>query len=512
MENDIFKYKYEKYKKKYLDLKCIIGGVPPDLPPDLPSGRYNRVYIMAKIDSLNQQIKDIWDDILGYGIKPHNPNIHITLMDFFIKIDNRVIIDGSSLNKQLEDEIISAYNNFMRKSQLRIKGFKIVGVSIKSIAIELEDNSNYVTNIKKFKNAVQSKIIELLGSSYGSVIEDREGDKVPKWNGYRRNKPLERYKLASKNKSIEDLKEPQEKLLKLPEIEFAVSQYYTDATENFIPHITILNKRDIEHNNTSIWNTIYIRGILDESKFLQLFDKFIRSLLGIIIDFNNIDNLIISYSLNKKNAQRHDINKNTRLSTSRPPFAASKLPFAGPSTPIPPFIQALQTPSRLPLVCSDPACCPNVVNYCNVYGCRATNCKINKAHYCGYCGDYPSDHRAVHCPKREFPYSLQSSINPYKLTPITYRLPNMKYANGFDYDDDYGNTNRSKNNAKLQSYAELPDKIKSAAILIKEYQKIKSETSGQIIGTFTFFDLELDRLIKDFEMKFGENYNSKTRY
>jgi len=247
MENDIFKYKYEKYKSKYLELKSLTGG------KRFRTG-FRTVYIMAEIDENSK----LYSDIIKMRreiVRKSIGKLHITLMSFSINLSDSNK-DGWKLftdNKRefvpdLQSTITKAYLEYLSNAKIKIIDYKLKGTeNYNYIVLELQPVNNY--KIEEFRKIVYSKIIQLLGTeNYGKMSNN-----IFTWKNVREVEG-EEFKLISDYKDFfvdtNQAKKGAERNYR--DFYDDIKQLVTISIPQYrapIEHITILTSKDYPLNN-----------------------------------------------------------------------------------------------------------------------------------------------------------------------------------------------------------------------------------------------------------------------
>jgi hypothetical protein len=153
---DLYKLKYEKYKLKYLELKNIIGGVPPKFfSKDLLTK------MICHIKFFNEKFKEKYDITLSIIniINSCEPNHEV--WDQFVEDTINFIREETSLD---DNKIIKLLNNFYNRIDINIK--KTNPLNPRTIQTLICEIKNIVEEVKQFiiKNGID-ELIKLIDDS-----------------------------------------------------------------------------------------------------------------------------------------------------------------------------------------------------------------------------------------------------------------------------------------------------------------------------------------------------------
>jgi hypothetical protein len=150
---DLYKSKYEKYKLKYLELKKIIGGVPPKF---FSKDLFTKM--ICHIKFFNEKFKEKYDVTLSIIniINSCEPNHEV--WDQFVDDTINFIREETSLDN---NKIIKLLNNFYNRIDKNIKK-----INPRTIQILIYEIKNIVEEVKQFiiKNGID-ELIKLIDDS-----------------------------------------------------------------------------------------------------------------------------------------------------------------------------------------------------------------------------------------------------------------------------------------------------------------------------------------------------------
>ena len=236
---DIYKYKYLKYKHKYLNIKNV------NMKGGFNFINTTKFYILVKIT--NQYISDRLDErrkILLKGNLPLQTVLHLTLIQMELNQDNP---DVKILEeKSFFDTVKNAYINSLKKNNVILSSqfgqYDLLGSGNNQFFVKAYD-SDQPLEISNFRTAIYQYIQSKLGPA--NITKKKINN-------------IEYYVFSYKNNEL-----------------FTVPEFYYGKGK-WVPHVSILNTGDIQKYNPELYNS-YLQQQTKNQKLLKLFTPIVEA-------------------------------------------------------------------------------------------------------------------------------------------------------------------------------------------------------------------------------------------